>query len=65
MLDDIEQVLKEIPVQQPVVVPVRTEQEAEAAGDLPPLDVDEANVFSQRGHILQATFVSTMSMQPN
>jgi hypothetical protein len=28
-------------------------QEAVAAGDLPPLDVDAANVFSQSEHILQ------------
>ncbi len=38
---------------QPAVVPVRTVQAAVAAGDLPPLDVDAANVFSQRVHILQ------------
>ena len=34
---DIEQLLQDIPVQPPVVVPVRTVQEAIAAGDLPPL----------------------------
>ena len=50
---DIEQLLQDIPVQQPVVVPVRTVQEAIAAGDLPPLDVDAANVFSQSNRILQ------------
>ena len=44
---DIEQVVQEFPVQPPVVVPVRTVQEAVAAGDLPPLDADAANVFSQ------------------
>ncbi len=51
--DDIEQLLQDIPVQQPVVVPVRTVQEAVAAGDLPPLDVDAADVFSQSERILQ------------
>ena len=50
--DDIEQLLQEIPVQPPVVVPATTVQEAVAAGDLPPLDVDSANVFSQsEGHL--------------
>ena len=51
--DDIEQLLQDIPVQPPVVVPVRTVQEAVAAGDLPPLDVDAADVFSQSERILQ------------
>ena len=51
--DDIEQLLQDIPVQPPVVVPVRTVQEAIAAGDLPPLDVDAADVFSQSERILQ------------
>ena len=32
--DDIEQLLQDIPVQRPVVVPVRTVQEAIAAGDI-------------------------------
>ena len=50
---DIEQLLQDIPVQPPVVVPVRTVQEAIAAGDLPPLDVDAADVFSQSERILQ------------
>ncbi len=50
---DIEQLLQDIPVQQPVVVPVRTVQEDVAAGDLPPLDVDAANVFSQSERILR------------
>ena len=50
---DIEQLLQSIPVQPPVVVPVRTVQEAVAAGDLPPLDVDAANVFSESERILQ------------
>ena len=36
--------MQDIPVQPPVVVPVRTVQEAVAAGDLPPLDVDAANI---------------------
>ena len=44
--DDIEQLLQEIPVHPPAVVPVRTVQEAVAAGDLRPLGVDAANVFS-------------------
>ena len=35
---DIEQLLQDIPVQPLVVVPVRTVQEAIAAGDLPPLE---------------------------
>jgi len=39
--DDIEQLLQDIPVQPPVVVPIRTVQEAIAAGDLPALDVDQ------------------------
>jgi len=51
--DDIEQLLQEIPVHPPTVVPVRTVQEAVAAGDLPPLDVDAANVFSRSERILQ------------
>ncbi len=42
---DIEQLVQDIPVQPPVVVPVRTVQEAVAAGDLPPLDADAAYVF--------------------
>ena len=50
---DIEQLLQDIPVQPPVIVPVRTGQEAIAAGDLPPLDVDAADVFSQSERILQ------------
>ncbi len=51
--DDIEKLLQDIPVQPPVVVPVRTVQEAIAAGDLPALDEDAANVFSQSERILQ------------
>ena len=51
--DDIEKLLQDIPVQPPVVVPVRTVQEAIAAGELPALDVDAANVFSQSERILQ------------
>ena len=51
--DDIEQLLQDVPVQPPVVVPVRTVQEAIAAGDIPPLDVDAADVFSQSERILQ------------
>ena len=51
--DDIEKLLQDIPVQPPVVVPIRTVQEAIAAGDLPALDRDAANVFSQSERILQ------------
>jgi hypothetical protein len=51
--NDIEQLLQDIPVQPPVVVPVRTVQEAVAAGDIPPLDVDAAEVFSKSERILQ------------
>ena len=50
---DIEQLERDIPVQPPVVVPVRTVQEAVAAGDLPPLDEDAAHVFSRSERILQ------------
>ena len=50
---DIDQLLQDIPVQPPVVVPVRTVREAVAAGDLPPFDVDAANVFSRSKRILQ------------
>jgi hypothetical protein len=44
---DIEQLLQDIPVQPPVVVPARTVQQAVAAGDFPQLDLDAANVFSE------------------
>jgi hypothetical protein len=50
---DIEQLLQDIPDQQPVVVPARTVLEAVEAGDLPPLDRDAANVFTESEHILQ------------
>jgi hypothetical protein len=50
---DIEQLLQDIPEQPPVLVPARTVQEAVDAGDLLPLDVDAANVFTQSEHILQ------------
>ena len=50
---EIKQLLQDIPLQQPVVVPVRSVQEAVAAGDLPPLDVEAGNVFSQSERILQ------------
>ncbi len=40
-------------IRPPVVVPVRTVQEAIAAGDIPPLDVDASVVFSQSERILQ------------
>ena len=52
-VSDIDQLLQDIPVQPPVVVLVRTVQEAVAAGDLPPLDVDAANVFSLSERFLQ------------
>ncbi len=51
--DHIEHLVQDIPVQPPVVVPVTTVPQAVAAGDLPPLDVDAANVFSQSEPILQ------------
>ncbi len=47
---EIEQLLQDIPEQPQVVVPARTVQEAV---DLPPLDVDAANVFTHSEHILQ------------
>ncbi len=50
---DIEQLLQDIPEQQQVVVPARTVHEAVDAGDLLPLDVDVANVFTQSELILQ------------
>jgi hypothetical protein len=53
---DIEQLVNDIPVQPPVVVPVRTVQEAVAAGDLTPLDADAANVFLRSERILQDHF---------
>jgi hypothetical protein len=53
---DIEQLVKDIPAQPPVVVPVRTVQEAVAAGDLNPLDADAANVFSLSKRIPQDHF---------
>ena len=52
-VSDIDQLLQDIPVQPPLLVPVRTVQEAVAAGYLPPLDVDAAKVFSLSEHILQ------------
>jgi hypothetical protein len=50
---DIELLLQDIPVQPPVVIPERTMLEGVQAEDLPPLDVDAANVFSQSECILQ------------
>jgi hypothetical protein len=50
---DIELLLQDIPVQPPVVIPARTMQEAIQTEDMPPLDVDAANVFSQSERILQ------------
>jgi hypothetical protein len=52
--DDIEKLLQDIPVQPPVVVPIRTVQEAIAAGELPALDVDAAEVFSQSERSVRA-----------
>jgi hypothetical protein len=40
-------------------------QEAVEAGDLQPLDVDAANVFSRSERILQVTFISTIATQQN
>ena len=50
---DNEQLVQDITVQPSVVVPVRTVQVAVAAGDLPPLDAEAANIFSRSEHILQ------------
>jgi hypothetical protein len=50
---DIEPLLQDIPVQLLVVIPARTMQEAIQAADMPPLDVDAANVYSQSERILQ------------
>ena len=50
---DIEQLLQDIPDQPPVAIPARTVQEAVEAGDLPPLDRDAADVFSESERILQ------------
>ncbi len=50
---DIELLLQDIPVQPPVVILARTMQEAIQAEDMPPLDVDAANVFSHSERSLQ------------
>ena len=50
---DIELPLQGIPVQPPVVIPARSMQEAIQAEDMPPLDVDAANVFSKSERIIQ------------
>ncbi len=50
---DIELLLQGIPVQPPVVIPARSMQEAIQAEDMPPLDVDAANIFSKSERILQ------------
>jgi hypothetical protein len=50
---DMEHLLQDISVQPPVAVPARTMQEAIAAKDLPPLDVDASEVFSTSERILQ------------
>jgi hypothetical protein len=50
---DIELLLQDIPVQPPVVIPARSMQEAIQAEDMPPLDVDAANVFSKSERIIQ------------
>ena len=49
---DIEQLLQDIPVQPSVVVPVRTVQEAVAAGDLPPLSFELAQFRVGQGTVL-------------
>jgi hypothetical protein len=56
---DVEQLLqdRDIQVNPPVVVPARMVQDAVAAGDFPPLDIDAANrCSSQSEHILPAGF---------
>ncbi len=56
----MEHLLQDIPVQPPVAVPARTMQEAIAAKDLPPLDVDASEVIDmwEKGDGLQDnTFV--------
>jgi hypothetical protein len=59
--------MQEIPMQLSLVLPVRTVQEAVAAGDLPPLDLDAAHVFSQREHIMQEhickNYLNTMELK--
>jgi hypothetical protein len=59
---DIEQLVQDIPVQPSVVVPVRTVHEAVAAGDLPPLDADAANVFHGANAFCRTTSVDTMQV---
>ncbi len=58
---DIEQLVQEIPVQPPVVVPVRTVQEAVAAGDLPPLDAESLRMQPMSFHRANA-FCRTTSV---
>ena len=61
---DIEQLVQDIPVQPPVVVPVRTVQEAVAAADLPPLDADAAALqpisFHRANAFCRTTSVDTI-----
>jgi hypothetical protein len=49
---DIEQVLQVIHMHPPLVVAGRTVLEEVKTGDLPPLDEEAANVFSQSKHIM-------------
>jgi hypothetical protein len=53
---DIELLVQDIPVQPPVVISSRTMQAAVEAKDLPPLDVEAVNIFSQSALILQEHF---------
>ncbi len=50
---DIQLLLLGIPVQPPVVIPASSMQEAIQAEDMPPLEVDAANVFSKSKRIIQ------------
>ncbi len=60
---DIE-LLQGIPVQPPVMIPARSMQEAIQAEDMPPLDVDAANVLSKRANaFFRSTSVNTISTQ--
>jgi hypothetical protein len=56
---DIEQLVQDIPVQPPVVVPVRTVQEAVAAGDLAPLDADALTMQPMSFHGANAFYRTT------
>ncbi len=60
---DIELLLQDIPVQPPVVIPARYMQEAIQAEDMPPLDVDAANVFPRVNAFFRSMSVNTISTQ--